>query len=166
MPSRPQPVVLKKLHGNPRKRRIPVEPKGQGVLWAPPDWFDDEQRDRWHYALEHAPPGLLSGTDFEVLATWCIASVEHKRAALTVRKEGQIVETKGGNIIQHPALGIMNRQAMILLRAGGELGFSPGARASLGARAPAFNPLPTGGARSAAGSSLLEYLEDKPDTLQ
>jgi hypothetical protein len=75
------PTVLKELHGNPGKRALPVdEPDGVGDLWAPPAWFDDEQRDQWNYAIDHAPPGLLTGTDREVLVVWVVACVEHAKA--------------------------------------------------------------------------------------
>ena len=63
-----RPTALAALHGNPSKRRLPTnEPQGQGDLWAPPGWFDDDQRAQWDYAVEHAPPGLLTGTDRETL---------------------------------------------------------------------------------------------------
>lgn len=161
------PTALKKLHGNPGRRRLPAhEPEGQGELWAPPPWFDDEQRAQWHYALDHAPPGLLSGTDREALVVWCVACVEHARAVVEVRLRGQVVKTKDGNVIQNPFLPIVNRQAIIMLKAGGELGFSPAARAHLGQRAPDFprDPLPVGSARLRGG--LAGYLEEKPDRLQ
>lgn len=45
---------------------------------------------------------------------------------------GQVVKTKDGNIINNPHLGIAIRQAFIMMRAAGELGFTPSARASLG----------------------------------
>ena len=61
------PTHLRLLHGNPSKLPLPIdEPEGVGVLWSPPDWFDDEQRAQWHYAIENAPPGLLTATDREV----------------------------------------------------------------------------------------------------
>jgi phage terminase small subunit len=41
-------------------------------------------------------------------------------------------QTKDGNAINNPYLGIVNRQAFIMIRTAGELGFTPSARASLG----------------------------------
>lgn len=161
-----RPTALAALHGNPSKRRLPTnEPQGQGDLWAPPGWFDDDQRAQWDYAVEHAPPGLLTGTDRETLAIWCVACVEYARAVKTVRAEGQIVETTNGNAIQHPALGIMNKQALVMLKAGAEMGFSPSARASLGTRAiEHWEPIEGGMGRSRS-SELAAYLEEKPDNL-
>src|SRR5690242_9501005 len=54
------PVALHKLHGKPGRRPLDTEePEGVGDIWAPPAWFDDQQREQWHYSAEHAPPGLL-----------------------------------------------------------------------------------------------------------
>jgi P27 family predicted phage terminase small subunit len=113
-----------------------------------------------------APPGLLTGTDREVLAIWCVACVEHARAAQEVRNLGQVVKTKDGNAIQKPYLPIVNRQALIMLKAGSEMGFSPAARASLGGAASEFGDGPTAGRKGRLKSgTLAAYLEQKPDKL-
>jgi P27 family predicted phage terminase small subunit len=154
--------MLRVLHGNPSRRPVPVdEPQGQGELWAPPPWFDTEQRAQWDYALEFAPVGLLTATDRECLVIWCVAACEHAKAVQQVRALGQVVKTKDGNAIQNPYLPIVNRQALIMLRAGAEMGFSPAARASLG-RDPAGEPTLIGSGRP---SRLDEYLASKPDKL-
>jgi P27 family predicted phage terminase small subunit len=157
------PTHLRLLHGNPSKLPPPVaEPEGVGVLWSPPEWFDADQRAQWHYAIENAPLGLLTATDREVLVVWTVAAVEHARAAQEVRKLGQVVKTKDGNAIQNPFLPIVNRQALIMMRAGAEMGFSPAARASLGRGG---EPLPSGRAGQIAGTPLAAYLAEKPDKL-
>lgn len=166
MGRRPKPAVLRELHGNPGKRRARVdEPEGVGDLWAPPSWFDDDQRDQWSYAVDHAPPGLLTGTDREILAIWCVASVEYARAAREVRAGGQVVQTKAGNAIINPYLSIVNRQAVLMAKAGSELGFSPAARAALGVHAPAFPNGAVGAGRRTLKGDLARYLERKPDRL-
>ena len=159
---KPKPTHLRLLHGNPRKEALPAdEPEGVGILWAPPAWFDEEQRAQWQYAIENSSPGLLTGTDREVLVVWTVASVEHARAAQEVRKLGQVVKTKDGNAIQNPFLPIVNRQALIMMRAGAEMGFSPASRASIGRG----EPLPSGRAGQIAGTPLAQYLSEKPDKL-
>jgi len=165
MPPKPVPTHLRMLHGNPDHRPVPKdEPEGVGILWSPPDWFDDELRAQWHYAIENAPLGLLTGTDRETLAVWCMASVEHARASQEVRKLGQVVKTKDGNAIQNPYLPIVNRQALIMLRAGAEMGFSPASRAAIGRGIP-LDDLPGRGAHQIAGTKLGDYLAEKPDKL-
>lgn len=166
MPSgrKPQPTMLKVLHGNPHEHRLPspeAEPQGQGELWAAPTWFDDDQREQWHYAIDFAPPGLLTATDRQMLTVWVGACVEYQRAMVELHKSGQVVKTVDGNVIQNPYLSIINRQALILIRAVSELGFSPAARASLGAKAPEFD---RNGGRPTT-TRLTAYLARKPDRL-
>lgn len=154
--------MLARLHGNPSKLALPDdEPEGVGVLWAPPPWMDDEQRAQWNYAVEHAPLGLLTETDREVLIVWVSASVEHARAVQEVRKMGQVVKTRDGNAIQNPFLPIMNKQAIIMMNAGDRMGFSPSSRAALGRAGMEMSS-----ARGQiAGSRLSTYLDSKPDRL-
>jgi P27 family predicted phage terminase small subunit len=155
------PTLLKELHGNPGKRALPVdEPQGVGDLWDPPVWFDDEQREQWRHALDHAPPGLLTGTDRAIFTCWVCACCEYARAVVQVRSMVQVVKTRNGNAIQNPYLSIMNRQATLINRLGSELGFSPSARASLGSAAPAF------GDGSRDGDSLQDYIDSSPDKLK
>jgi P27 family predicted phage terminase small subunit len=162
------PLELRELHGNPRQHAVPADvPEGEGMLCEAPEWMDEEQRLQWDYALEHAPYGLLTGTDREVLAIWCVAAVEYARAVAQVRANPQVVRTKEGNAIQNPYIGIVNRQAAMMMRAGAEMGFSPAARMSL---ALGGEPSPGQGARYIGGrrakaSRLDEYLDAKPDRL-
>jgi hypothetical protein len=67
-----------------------------------------------------------------ILAAKLEAEDEHARAVVEGRRMGQVVKTKEGNVVNNPHLGIANRQAFIMIRAAGELGFTPSARASLG----------------------------------
>jgi phage terminase small subunit len=96
---------------------------------------------------------------------WCVAAVNHALAAQEVRKLGQIVKTKDGNAIQNPYLPIVNRQALIMLRAGAEMGFSPASRAALG-RAAQGEGFGRGGGPGQLPNSLTDYLDAKPDKLQ
>ena len=159
------PTLLKSLHGNPGKRRMPkAEPLGRGQLWSPPSWFDKDQRKQWRYAVEHAPPGLLTATDREVLVVWVVACVEHAKAVVQVRALGQVVKTADGNAIQNPFLPIVNKQAMLMMKAGSEMGFSPAARASLGNAAPEFNHVTDRAARPTPKASGLEaFIDANPD---
>jgi P27 family predicted phage terminase small subunit len=163
---KPIPVALHKLHGKPGRRPIEVcETAGVGDIWAPPTWFDDQQREQWHYSSEHAPPGLLTGTDREILVVWVVAAVEHARACQRVRELGQVVSTREGGVMQNPYLGVMNRQAHIMLRAASELGFSPAARAGLGRMAPVFDPHAPALGQPRNNARLAAYLDRKPDKL-
>lgn len=156
---------------------MPVDvPEGRGDLWAAPEWFNDEQRAEWAYALDNAPLGLLTATDRGVLAIWCVASVEYAKAVAEVRRLGQVVKTAGvttrnektgvtttigGSPIQNPFLGIVNRQAMVMLRSGAEMGFSPASRMAFG-KGGDDDRRPFATRRSDA---LDDYLAQKPDRL-
>ncbi len=158
--------MLKKLHGNPGKRRLPAtDLEGKGLLWAPPAWFDDEQREQWSHALQFAPPGLLTATDREVLVIWCVAAVELARAVVEVRKLGQVVKTKDGNAIQNPFLPIVNKQALIMLKAGAEMGFSPASRASLAARESGLDSAWNAHPEPRGHDDLATFIARNPDRL-
>jgi P27 family predicted phage terminase small subunit len=158
------PTVLMQVHGNPGRRPLNTnEPEALGTVWAPPKWFDEQQREQWDYAIEWMPRGLLAAIDREALVIWIVACVEHARAVIEVRKLGQVVKTKDGNAIQNPFLPIVNKQALIMLRAAQELGFTPAARAGFGSRAPEIaghGPAPT-----RIAPKLANYLDRKPDRL-
>jgi P27 family predicted phage terminase small subunit len=160
------PWLCTKLHGKPGRRPFKVdELAGVGDIWAPPGWFDDQQHHQWHYSVEHAPPGLLGGTDREILVVWVVAAVEHARACQKVRELEQVVTTREGGVMQNPYLGVMNRQAHIMLRAASELGFSPAARAGLGRMAPEFDPHAPSLGQPRNNARLARYLDAKPDKL-
>jgi P27 family predicted phage terminase small subunit len=165
--TKPQPLLIKQLHGNPHDHALPTEvPEGIGELWAPPDYFNDEQRAQWDYALENAPPGLLTATDREILVTWCLAAVVRARAAREIERLGLVVKTKDGNAIQNPFLPILNRQALIMMRCGAEMGFSPSARMALGTSPNAAGGRYIGSRHGGSeGESLDAYLKEKPDRL-
>ena len=71
------------------------------------------------------------------------------------------MKTKDGNAIQNPFLPMVNRQALIMMRAGAEMGFSPSSSASLGRGG---EPV-LGRAGQLAGTSLAAYFAEKPDRL-
>jgi len=156
------PAAIVKLRGNPHHRAMIEEPAGVGDIWQSPDWFDDEQRATWRYAVLHAPVGLLSGSDRDVMAVWVAAVVEHRRACKEVARLGQVVQRSDGTVGINPYMRVMNAQAQIILRTCQEIGFSPAARAHLGARSP---ELPGGVRGSVIAGDLAAYLDEKPDKL-
>lgn len=170
---RPIPTALVTLHGNPRQRgkatsmaAAASEPEGVGDLWAPPAFFNDDLRDVWAYALAHCPPGLLTGTDREVLALWCGHVVAWRNACARVALDGLFV-VRGGVEMEHPAVRIMNRQAQLIMRCCGELGFSPASRVGLiktGA-GPEFYQHDQPPAARPRNPRLIAYLAAKPDKL-
>ena len=148
---KPRPAHLRVLDGSAgsakHRKRVLAEPKAPGRLHEPPDWLTDQQREGWRYAIEHAPPGLLKPIDRGVLVTWVVAEDAHRQAATRLAEpgaDGLLARTGNGTLVPSPLLGILNRQALIMLKAAGELGFSPVARARAAAdvaRDPDHDPV-------------------------
>ena len=66
---KPLPVAVKKIKGTLQKCRTnPNEPRPRGKLGDPPEYMSDIAKEAWTYAVENAPPGLLSSLDAAVLA--------------------------------------------------------------------------------------------------
>ena len=127
---KPIPTALHRLHGRPSKTAPPkYEPHPIGELCDAPGWFNDTQRAGWDYALRHAPPGLLKRLDRGALAVWVVAEDLHRQAAAAQAQAHLLVRAPDGEPpMQSPYLPVINRQALIMLRAAAELGFTPTSR--------------------------------------
>ena len=135
---KPKPTVLKKLHQshNPINEHEPIPQSDLSVgSDSAPAHFDDDMRAAWNYALANSPPGLLKAIDASVLECWVIAHCVHRKAVKGLMAESSLVvpATAGSaQLVQSAYLPIVNRQAMIMMRAASELGFSPTARPRIG----------------------------------
>lgn len=126
---KPKPTHLRVIEGNAGKRAINKrEPKPKGELIAPPADLAAAALPFWQEAIAAAPKGLLRRLDSGVLKIWATAAWLHSNAAKQLATSAAVVQTKDGNIIQHPSLAILNKQAMIMLKAAAEMGFTPSSR--------------------------------------
>jgi P27 family predicted phage terminase small subunit len=127
---KPTPLGLRILRGNPSKRKLPKDtPIPEGDLNHPPEWMSRSQKSGWRYAIRNAPAGLLTRLDRSTLTTFIVAESLHRQAAEAIEKYGLLIKTPNTNsVMQTPHLAILNRQAIIMLRAVEQLGFSPVAR--------------------------------------
>lgn len=117
------------MTGNPGKRALNKrEPKPSGNLADAPDWFNDEQKATWAYAIASSPFGLLKRVDRSVLVVWTVAEVLHRQAAIRLTTAGMLVKTPNGMPVQSPLLSIVNKQAAIMMKAAAEMGFTPASR--------------------------------------
>lgn len=130
MPGPPRkPTALKIVEGNPGKRPLNKrEPKPRGNLYDPPEWLTDDQRKGWEYAIECAPWGLLKRVDRSTLTAWVVAEDLHRQAAEKLNGGAMLIKTPNGMPVQSPYLAIVNKQAMIMLKAAAEMGFTPASR--------------------------------------
>lgn len=127
---KPKPSHLRVIEGSvSRYVDNPAEPVPSGDLDAPPEWLSEAQRESWKYAIAHAPAGLLKRLDRSVLAVWVVAEALHAEASQKVAKFGAVVKSPVvGMWIQSPYLAIQNKQAVIMMKAAAEMGFTPSSR--------------------------------------
>jgi len=134
------PTELKLLRSTSRKAKklVAKQTPTPGPLREAPEWFTDDQKRAWKYAIENAPVGVLKRIDKAVLAGFIVAEDVHRQATLAHQQGKMLIKSPQGLPMQNPYLPIMNRQYMLMLRASSELGFTPCSRARIDSgKAPA-----------------------------
>lgn len=172
---KPVPTTLRVLHGNPRDHALPKgEPKPTGDLADEvPGGLTEGQMDSWAHVMAHAPPGLLKRLDRGVLFTWVVAEDLHRQAAAAQAKVGLLVRVKtkatmgakDGVAMASPYLNIINKQALIMMKAASELGFTPTSRARIHSGAQLASPSMGSVARdddTSSRMSLSDFLANAP----
>lgn len=139
---RPKSVILKKLEGNPGKRKLPKnEPIPPAELPDPPSTLDAYALEEWtRVGPGLAALGILAILDRALLASYCTAWSRwlHAESELAKLREkgGEIAalvqKTISGNWIQQPLIGISNKAAADMVKFGDLLGMGESARARLG----------------------------------
>lgn len=98
----------------------------------PPHWMNDRQRDLWKYAVKGVPEGVLAKTDASVFTAWVCACDLHAEAMQQVNRLGQMVKSPVQGVpMYNPFLAVVNKQAVIMLKAAHEMGFTPRSRSSV-----------------------------------
>lgn len=164
---RKTPTVLDELHGRPGHQKINRrEPKPRGNLFQPPKWLSKEQREEWNYVIENSAPGLLTSVDQSNLTTFVVAVVLHRKATIELNNAPSLTVPVGvnGAIQQHPALQVVNRQALIILKSAAEMGFTPASRTRIQINGDVPPPI-TGKpiATSPTAGSLAAFASQNPD---
>jgi hypothetical protein len=83
----PKPTHLHVVEGTlntTRHRKRKAEPKPVGELSSPPAWMNEGQRERWEYAIRHAPGGLLKKLGESTLTAWAVAAAAHRDLAQNI----------------------------------------------------------------------------------
>lgn len=167
MPTKAKPSALKKLHGSDQPRDEPAAHGDLVVDNAAPRDLSPLQREIWEYTLAHAPRAVLKKIDAIVLRAWVVCASLHQMATEKVNALGDdvMIELSHGQIVQSPYVGMLNRQSIIMRGLASEFGFTPVARARLGAisHAPAAEGLvrPEYG-KDGPRESIEEYLDRAP----
>jgi P27 family predicted phage terminase small subunit len=166
---RKKPTVLEELHGRPgHRKRNPLEPKPGGDLLTPPAWLSKAQREEWRYIVENSVPGLLTSVDRANLTAYVVAACLHRQAARELEKADGLVVAIGekGAQQQHPLISIINRQALIMIKAAAEMGFTPASRTRVSANgeiAPPNARPPAPDAKPAPAGGLKGFIASNPD---
>ena len=90
-------------------------------------------RREWHrITTELAKQDLLTQWDQSTLGLYCESFAEYLAAKKIVEKDGITTSTDKGNMIQHPAVGVMHEAWRQVVKAASLFGLSPADRASIG----------------------------------
>lgn len=136
---KPTPTNLRLLQGQAPKRGNTGEPvPPPSDLPECPAWLTPYAREEWVRLAETLyGMGVLTGVDQTMLAAYCMAYSRWRQAEedLTAMADeddvfhhGAIVETKAGNQIQNPLMGVANAARRDMARLASEFGLSPSSR--------------------------------------
>jgi len=133
------PTVIKKMRGNPGKKRIRPEIKWRkdGSIPAPPRFLGSGlAREEWlRVSGEVHRMGLLSAADLYPFAAYCIAFEQWVHAVEDSRdKHGRTIttaSTTNGNPMVNPALTAVRKAAFDMVRFACEFGLTPASRSRI-----------------------------------
>jgi len=127
-----KPTQLKLVEGTLRPNRTNhKEPKPTGDLSDPRKGLSEAEQEVWDYVISKAPKGLLKSLDFSTLEIWVTAYVYHQDAKEKVKISGQVIKTPSGYPVLNPYMANVNKQALIMLKASAEMGFTPASRSRI-----------------------------------
>lgn len=129
----PKPTALKKLQGNPGKRRLPVaEPTPAPALPTCPTHIRGAGRKEWRrIASELFELGLLTNVDRAALAAYCAAYGRWVDAEKFIRTEGLTQTTPNGFLIPSAYVGIANKAIEQMGKFAAQFGFTPASRSRI-----------------------------------
>lgn len=132
---KPLPSNLKVLKGTARKgRENPDEPKPNPGIPQPPAHLGRYALMEWGRIVpELQLMGLITNVDMAALAAYCQCFDRWVRAESDIDKNGMMVETTNGNIIQSPSVGIANTALTLMHRYLTEFGMTPSSRSRISA---------------------------------
>ena len=130
---KPKPTALKKLKGNPGKRKMntkePVPGKGMPDC---PKWLLPEAKEEWKRLCQKlSDMGVLTEVDMAAFAAYCQSYARWKEAQQHIDEEGSTFETEKGYQQQTPWVGIANTNQKLMLQAASEFGLTRSARSRI-----------------------------------
>lgn len=132
MGGRPRkPTAVKRLQGTLQKCRTPKNepiPEHDLKTTLPPEYMTDSAKAIWQFALDQAPPGLLTTLDFAVFSRWVVLYDQFMQLSAAIKREGTIQEETDGSLTVNPMLRALNQTALTLRGLENEIGFTPASR--------------------------------------
>jgi P27 family predicted phage terminase small subunit len=112
----PKPTAIKRLEGNPGKRKLnETEPKLTMGVPECPDYLDDVAKKEWgRLTTILTAMKVLTEADYIALANLCQAYSTLMNAQRQMNKTGILYKSKSGYIQQSPLLGIIHTQTTIV----------------------------------------------------
>jgi P27 family predicted phage terminase small subunit len=127
---KPLPTHLKIVKGTARSDRVnKKEPKPRLKAPKPPDYLDDRAKAKFKAMAEMlARHGVMTELDVNALARYAVVWCRWIDAETEVQKDGPIVKTAGGNLIQNPFLAVANKCLLQMAQIESEFGLTPSSR--------------------------------------
>ena len=133
MPNHRKPTALKRLQGNPGKRRInkrePVVPELQSDC---PEFLGIQSKKEWDRIkalfLEHK---ILTESDRSALTAYCSAWGRWIEAEENIKKSGMLIKAPSGYPIHNPWLAISNKAFDQMMKLMVEFGMTPSSRSKI-----------------------------------
>jgi len=130
---KPKPTAMKKLEGNPGKRKLNTkEPMpGKGMPDCP-SWLLPLAKEEWERLCEKlSQMGVLTEVDRAAFAAYCQSYARWKEAQDHINSEGATYETENGMQRPNPWVAICNTEQRLMMQAASEFGLTPSARSRI-----------------------------------
>ena len=128
---KPLPTEVKHIKGTLQKSRTQPEPQPEGTLGEPPAYMAETAKEAWHYAIEHAPLGLLTALDGAVLERWANCAGMYREALGKINQAGvsaMLIKAPNGTLRRSPLMDVIRDLASEMRGYEDEMGFTPAAR--------------------------------------
>lgn len=135
---KPKPTSVKKLEGNPGKRKLnEAEPVFKNEMPPCPEWLEREAKAEWNRIYPQLSQlGILTSAEYVVFALYCQCWARWAEAEDFITKFGAVYKNEKKIWKEVPQIAISARYGPQMLRAAAELGLTPSSRARLSTGQP------------------------------
>ena len=119
-----KPAVVRKLEGNPGKRKIVDDLPGLGKPVIPAHLSLDEQA-CWRAVVRSLPEGILTSADTQCIERMSVAWSTYRQCAAIIREGAVLVKGHDSRPTKNPAFSVMRQAAAEMELCGSALGLSP-----------------------------------------